>query len=281
MKKFFGIAISVLVVVGGLLVYYLQKSDVKTLRVNGSALAAPQVREWAKSFTEKHRDTIVRVTGDTTPSGFRALFSREAEIAAVTRLASVEEEKEALEKGIKLTQRLIGHTGVTLITHPRNPVNELTVEQIRKIFSGEYTNWKDVGGPDAPIKTITRTVPESGAAAFFQEHVLDNRPYGPNTLFAESWESIINFCNLTDDLPIGLAPSLQSLKGVKVLAIKNDEKSPAVKPSAESLMDRSYPIILPFRFYWDSRTMDPRLKLFVKHCADEGLGKFPVSPDEK
>ena len=214
-------------------------------------------------------------------SGFRALLSREAEIAVVTRLASAEEEKEALEKGIKLTQRLIGHTGVALITHPRNPVNELTVEQIRKIFSGEYTNWKDVGGPDAPIKTITRTVPESGAAAFFQEHVLDNRPYGPNTLMAESWESIINFCNLTDDLPIGLAPSLQSLKGAKVLAIKKDEKSPAVKPSAESLMDRSYPIILPFRFYWDSRTLDPRLKLFVKHCADEGLGKFPVSPAEK
>jgi PBP superfamily domain len=53
-------------------------------------------------------------------------------------------------------------TGLTLIMHPSNPVNELTLEQIRKIYTGEYTNWNQVGGPDLAIKVMTVGEPTGG-----------------------------------------------------------------------------------------------------------------------
>jgi phosphate transport system substrate-binding protein len=58
---------------------------------------------------------------------------------------------------------------------------------------------------------------------------------------------------------------------IKVLAIKQDESTPAVVPSAETLKERSYPIINSIRLYWDSQSQDDRIKKFVDFCAGKGL----------
>jgi len=211
------------------------------------------------------------VIGSSAGKGFNDLFEGNADVAMASRIISPEEQKKAAAKGLKLDNKLVGYSGMAVMTSPKNPINELTMDQLRRIFIGEYTNWRQVGGPDAPIRTFTRRIPESGGAMFFMEKVLHNQPYSPATVVAESWTSIVKVCSIASDLPIGIGPLLAAKGGVKILGIKLDENTPAVLPTEETLKARSYPIINPIRFYWDGQSQDDRIKKFVTFCASKGL----------
>jgi phosphate transport system substrate-binding protein len=207
-----------------------QTSD-RALRVNGAGMAWDQVQLWADAFMQANPDIRVMVIGSSAGKGFEALFEGNSELALASRVISAEEQKKATAKGVKLTNRLIGYSGMAVMTNPRNPINELTLEQLRQIFTGEFTNWKQVGGPDAPIRCLTRRISESGGAMFFMEEVLHNQPYGPSTVIAENWTSIVKVCSVANDLPIGIGPALIAKGGIKVLGVKLDDHSPGIKPS--------------------------------------------------
>ncbi len=214
------------------------------LRVNGAAMASDQVQKWANAFMQANPEANVLVIGSSAGKGFEALFEGNADIALASRAISAEEQKKASDKGLVLANKLIGYSGMAVMTNPKNTINELTLEQLRKVFTGEYTNWNQVGGPDAQIRTLTRRIPESGGAVFFMQEVLQNKAYGSTTVFAESWNSIVQVCSAANDLPIGIGPALIAKSQIKLLGIKSDENSPAVKPSADALKDGSYPIII-------------------------------------
>ncbi|AFM25466.1 substrate-binding domain-containing protein [Desulfomonile tiedjei] len=256
-----------------LLVSYSWAQGTMALRVNGAAMASDQVALWAKSFHAENPNMNVLVVGSSAGKGFESLFEKRAEIGLASRLISPEEMKTAESKNMKLANRLIGYAGMAVYTSPENPVNELTMEQLRKIFTGDFTNWKDVGGPDQPIRCFTRRVPESGGAVFFQNTVLKKAPYAPSTIKAESWGSIIKICANAKDLPIGIGPVPinGTSGGAKVLGVKADENSPAVIPSEETLKNKTYPILLPFYMYWDADTKDKRVMDFVNYCEQRGI----------
>ena len=256
-----------------------QDATKKALRVNGAAMASDQAQKWAESFIQANPGANVLVIGSSAGKGFEALFEGNADIALASRIISAEEQNKAVAKGMKLENRLIGYSGMAVMTSLRNPINELTLEQLRKIFTGEYTNWKQVGGPDVQVRTLTRRVPESGGAVFFMEEVLHNQPYGATTVFAENWQSIVQVCAVANDLPIGIGPVLKAKGSIKLLGVKLDDNSPPVKPSEETLKDKSYLIINPIRMYWDSKSEDDRIKRFVEYCAKEGLGDS-VKPEK-
>jgi phosphate transport system substrate-binding protein len=251
-----------------------QETAQMAIRVNGAAISSDQVQLWANSFMESNPGTRIVVTGSSAGKGFASFLSKNSEIVIASRVISEDEQKRAAAENIELGERLVGYSGIAVITTPKNPVSELTMAQLRKIFSGVCVNWKEVGGPDAPIRCFTRRVPESGAALFFQEKVLDKQPYGPNTTIAESWSTIIKVCSSATDLPIGIAsviPALAASDKIKIVGIKEDPQSTAVNPSDETLKTKTYPIILPFRFYWDAKTATPQLKKFVEFCTATGL----------
>ena len=253
---------------------FAQDTSRVAVRVNGAAISSDQVELWAKSFMEANPASRIVVTGSSAGKGFESFLDKNAEIVIASRPISPQEEKKAVEQGMQLGERLIGYSGIAVITSPKNSVSELTMTQLRKIFLGEYTNWKDVGGQDAPIRCFTRRVPESGAALFFQEKVLEKQPYGPTTTVAENWGTIIKVCAVANDLPIGIAsviPTLAAADKIRLLGVKEDAHSSAVKPSEETLKNKAYPIILPFRYYWDEKTVSNQAKQFIDFCASKGL----------
>jgi phosphate transport system substrate-binding protein len=247
--------------------------EITALRINGAGMASDQVALWAKAFHAENPGITLLVVGSSAGRGFDSLFEKRAEIALASRLISPEEIKIAESKNMKLENRLIGYAGMAVYTSPENPVNELTMEQLRKIFTGDFTNWKDMGGPDQPIRCFTRRVPESGGTVFFQNTVLKKAPYASSTIKAESWGSIIRICATAKDLPIGIGPVPinGTSGGAKVLGVKVDENSPAVIPSEETLKQKTYPIQLPFYLYWDADTKDKRVIDFVNYCEQRGV----------
>ena len=255
-------------------VTYSAAQDVaaQALRVNGAAIASDMVQKWGSSFTQSHPEVRLVVIGSSAAKGFASLFDKHADIAIASRLITKSEQKTAEEKGVKLANRPVGHAGVAVYTSPRNPINELILDQLRNIYTGQIENWSQLGGPDVPIRYLTRRMPESGAVVFFWEKVMEQEAFGKAVIFAENWSTILKACAAAQDIPIGIGPVPLGVNttGAKMLAIKKDDRTPGVLPSEVTLKDQSYPLILQFYFYWDSMTTDKRVTDFVEYCEKMG-----------
>jgi hypothetical protein len=103
--------------------------------------------------------------------------------------------------------------------------------------------------------------------------VLKPQDFGPNTVFVDSFSSIIEICAAAKDMTVGIAPSHKLPSTVKSIAVKEDAQSRAWAATADTVRDKSYPLVLPFYFYWDSKTADARIAKFADFCAAQGLGQ--------
>ncbi len=250
-------------------------ADKKMIRVNGAAMSAQQVLTWSNEFIQRNPDYSITVTGSSAGKGFLSLFEDNTEVALASRGITAGEKRAANEKGITLEERQIGHSAIAIITSKANPIAELTLDQIRNIFTGRTTNWKELGGPDIPIRAFSRRIPESGGAVFFWEHVLEKEPLGSKVTIAESFSSIIKVCAVANDNPIGIAPAGNVKDDVKIIGVKIDNSSAAVLPTAENIASRAYPIILKFSMWWNVQNKDDRLMKYVDYCEARGHGKKP------
>jgi phosphate transport system substrate-binding protein len=116
----------------------------------------------AESFMSEHPDVTVSVGGNGSGEGPTAVTDGTAQIGMLSRDLKDSESPESFDKYI------IGFDGIAVIVNAENGVKALTTEQIAKIFKGEITNWKDVGGEDAIIQCIGREA-ASGTRGAFEE----------------------------------------------------------------------------------------------------------------
>ena len=124
----------------------------KELTIAGSTTVTPICEEWARIFMEKYPNVKITVAATGSGPGIKACGTGEADIGMSSRDVKPVE----FEKYPNLKVFPIGMDGVAVIIHPTNPITELTKEQVAKIFAGEITNWKDVGGLDQEIHVYTR-----------------------------------------------------------------------------------------------------------------------------
>ncbi len=246
-----------------------QQHATKVLRINGSGVASDQVSDCAQKFMASHPGVSIAVTGTSAGKGLEYLLEGRTELAIMSRQILPEEEEAARRKGILLKSKSIGQVGLAIITHPRNPVNELSVEQIAQIFCGAYASWKQVGGPNEPVRPVTRRVPDSGAAVFFQDAVMGGRAFSGNTALAATWRTVFTLCADEKALSIGIAPPNRALadKTVKVVAVRKGQSGNGRLPTADHISDGSYPIILPFILVWRYQDEPDELLEFVEFCS--------------
>ena len=139
-----------------------------------------------------------------------------------------------------------------LVTSPDNPIDELTLEQVRKIFVGEYQNWKEVGGLDEPIVTMSRDDAVSGTEKFFREFVLKGFPFKQQTV--RLFDADIATAVWKRKGSIADARYTEAIRGrirgmVKIIAIKEDENSQAIT-LLDSLRSKFYPVSAPMFVSW-------------------------------
>lgn len=135
-----------------------------TIQIAGSTSVQPLSEELAQAFMAMNPGVSISVAGGGSGAGITAAQSGTADIGASSRELNGE------EKG-SVTEHLIALDGIAVVVHPDNPVTELKGEQIKAIFSGEITNWQEVGGNDAPI-IIFRREDGSGTLGAFVELTL-------------------------------------------------------------------------------------------------------------
>jgi hypothetical protein len=137
---------------------------------------------------------------------------------------------------------------VAIITSNSNPVNELTLSQARKIFSGEYTNWSQVGGPDLPVKVVTVRKPAGDLEQRLTNHFRASP--SPRALRLPMVSLIIPVVAQTKGavgfLPVLSTEQLDFVAGhtaFKRMAIKADGQSPAFEPNRMAFSTSAYPIM--------------------------------------
>jgi phosphate transport system substrate-binding protein len=137
------------------------------LTIAGSTTVLPINQECARLLMDANPDLRISVSGGGSGHGVKSVGAGEIDIGAVSRDVKSSE----LELYPDLKPVAIGKDSVAVVVHPSNAVSDLTLEQVAQIFSGEITNWKDVGGADAAIRVITREE-GSGTRETFETYVM-------------------------------------------------------------------------------------------------------------
>ena len=240
-------------------------TEQRFITIKGSDTMVHLVSSWAEAFMQKNPEIEVSVTGGGSGTGIAALLNGTTDICAASRKIKDKELELALKKNIHPNELAVARDGIAVVVHPDNPVKELTLEQLSRIFAGQSLRWSDVGGPAEEIIVLSRES-SSGTYVFFQEMVLKKQDYIQDAKLLPATSSIIQSVS-TDKWAIGyvgLGYALAAKDKVKIIAVKSDT-SAAVMPSDETVKTGQYPIARPLYFYLNGEPKGT-VKKFVGFC---------------
>lgn len=169
---------------------------------------------------------------------------------------SAEQKQYAKDQGVELVYVPIGLEAFVFFVNENNPVDELTVEQIRKIYACEYTNWSSVGGANRVINPITR-LKGSGSQTMFEAFMGDCE-IGKKSPLAITGASIgFSFRYYMDGIVENDSVKMLSLNGVY--------------PSAENIQNGSYPVVAQFYAIYRADNENENIKTLIDWIlSDEG-----------
>ena len=190
-----------------------------------------------------------------TVRGYQAIVDGTTDILFCAA-ASDAQKQYAKEKGVELVYVPIGLEGFVFFVNENNPINNLTTEQIRKIYACEYTNWSEVGGINRIINPVTRLEGSGSQTAF--ESFMGDYEIGRKSLLAITGASIgFSFRYYMDGIVENNLVKMLSLNGVY--------------PSAQNIQNRSYPIVTQFYAIYRADNDNENIPVLVDWLlSDEG-----------
>lgn len=242
-----------------------------TVTVKGSDTMVHLVSTWAEAFMKAHPDVEISVTGGGSGTGIAALINGTTDICASSRNIKDSERAQAQQKGISATETAVARDGIALVVNPANPVQTVSIDQLRKIYTGAYTRWNQLGGPAEGIIALSRES-SSGTYVFFQEHVLNKEDYAQSVQLMPATSSIIQSV-MFDRWSVGyvgIGFAHEAGRKVKILGVKASDTTSAVIPSEATVRSGEYSIARPL-FFYTKGTPTGAVKEFTDFClSDEG-----------
>jgi phosphate transport system substrate-binding protein len=208
---------------------------------------------WAEAYGAEHPDVRISVTGGGSGTGIASLINGTADIANASRSMKAEERKQAQDNGFEPIEFVIARDAIAVIVNPENPVTQLTLPQLSAIYSGQITNWSEVGGENRPIVLLSRET-NSGTHVYFLEHVLrlgksDNKTlFSPDTLLMPSSEGISAEIRQNPNA-IGYDGLGYVTPDMKTIAVAAEAGKPYVLPAIKTVNDKTYPIARDLYMY--------------------------------
>jgi len=198
------------------------------LKYAGSVTILEGVMKDAVPVFEKKRGLKVGLSGGGSSAGIKAVLSGAVDIGGVSRDLKDEEKKQGL------VPYTIGWGAVGLVANKALPVETLTSKQVKDIMTGKIHNWKELGGPDLPIKVVVST-PGCACREEFQEMVMDKEPYVSGAIISPM-KTLSETVSVT---PGGIGPLATAvIDSSKVKIVKID----GVLPTPENVKTRKYKV---------------------------------------
>ena len=246
-------------------------ANANMLTIKGSDTMVHLVNAWAEAYMEAHPDSNIAVTGGGSGTGIAALLNGTTDLCMASRDIKPEELEAAKEVGVELTEHSVALDGIAVVVNPENGLSELSLEQIGKIFTGEYTNWQQAGGEDRPIVVLSRES-SSGTYVFFREHAMGDLDYSVDTRYLPATATIVQ--QVGEDKGaigyVGLGYAESAKDKVKSLGVIKAEGAEAVMPTMETVKDESYSIARALYLYQPGGAPEIADE-FIAFCfSDEG-----------
>jgi len=253
----------------------------RPVTVKGSDTMVILGQRWAEAFMAAHPGVVVQVTGGGTGTGIAALLNGTTEICQASRPIKEAEQEELQQKfGARATEILVARDGLAVYVHADNPLESLTIGQLRDLYQGRVANWKQVGGPDRPVILYGREN-SSGTYAYFKEHVLEGGDFASAMQPLPGTAAVVNAVS-KDANGVGFGGDAYA-KGVRIVPLRGDASAAPVAPTAATIDDGSYPLARGLFFYL-RRAPEGDAKAFVDFCLGEAgqklvteVGYFPLA----
>lgn len=188
-----------------------------------------------------------------TVRGYKAIVDGETDILFCAA-PSQEQRQYAQEQGVDLVYIPIGLEAFVFFVNENNPVDNLTIQQIRDIYGGNITNWEKVGGTNRVINPVTRLAGSGSQSAM--DSFMGNQSIAPKSLFAIAGAGIgFSFRYYMD--------GIVGNRNVKMLSLNG------VYPSAENIQNGSYPIIAQFYAIYRADNANPNIPVLIEWILSE------------
>ncbi len=252
------------------------------ITVKGSDTMVILAQKWAETYMGSHKDVSIQVTGGGTGTGVAALQNNTTDLCNASRPLKSAEVLECVKAfKAKPTEHKVALDGLAVYVSDANPLKELTMAQVGDIFTGKITNWKDVGGKDAPITLYSREN-SSGTYEFFKEHVLAKKDFAASAQTMPGTAAVLQAV-AKDASGIGYGGAAYGA-GAKHLLIKKDDASPGVEPNEKTVQSGDYPISRALFIYVNPKIETGALADYLKWIVSEegqkvvkDVGYFPLS----
>ena len=208
--------------------------------IDGSTTVLPFAQLAVERFMSAHPEVNISISGGGSGNGIKALIDNTIHIANSSREIKKSEIDQAEANGVKPFETVVAIDCIVPVVHPSNWVENLTFEQLKKIYAGEITNWKDVGGADSAIAVVGRDS-SSGTYGTWQEMVVEKGDgekksrVTPRALVAASSGAMLSTV-AGNKFAIGYDGIGYVDNTVKAVSVEG------VKASAATAMDKSYPL---------------------------------------
>ncbi|MGB0563904.1 MAG: PstS family phosphate ABC transporter substrate-binding protein, partial [Spirulinaceae cyanobacterium] len=167
-------------------------------------------------------------------SGIRMLIEGQLAFAQSSRSLQPDEYQAARQRGFTLQEIPIAIDGIAIAVHPGLPIDGLTIEQLRSIYSGELTNWQELGGPNLPVQVYSRDLTEGGTVKFFTDNVLAGAPLAETVqILPTTTQAVQTVSQTPGSIYFASAPEVLAQCSVKPIAIgrtANELVSPTQQP---------------------------------------------------
>ena len=235
--------------------------------INGSTTVLPVVQKAGEAFMASHPGTELSISGGGSGNGIKALIEKQCDVAMSSRDIKDKEKDAAAKNGITPLRTAIAIDAIVPVVHPANKVGALTLAQLRDIYTGKVTNWKDLGGEDAQIVAISRDT-SSGTFESWEELVMNKERVSPRALMQASNGSVVQTVSKNKNAIgyVGLGYVDKSTRPVTV---------DGVSPSAETAISKQWPIARELYIFTNGAPQGA-VKEFVEYLVAPDKGQKDV-----
>jgi len=261
----------VLAMVVALAVAGLEALAAEPLRVYSVKNTAAEVEKLGAAFTARNPDTPVVVTGGVPEAGFASFAAGHYDILVCPQ-GQVHETRLSAGKGFQLAHAPVGSYGMAIVVSPSLAISELTIADVRKLYSGECTNWAQLGGPNEPTKVYSRE-PNAGATVYMRTKLLGGANMAATVRVLTLDKQILEEISKSTGSVGYVRVNRIGGANLKVVALKKEANSPGVMPSEANVRNGSYPLTVILEAHWNGLSNRiSSIGSFVDFCKENDLG---------
>lgn len=239
----------------------------ESVTINGSTTVLPIIQKASEHFMASYPDISIVLSGGGSGTGIKSLLDGITDVAMSSRDVKESEKSLAAGKKVELTRTVIAVDALVPIVNPRNTVKDLSIEQLRDIFSGKITNWKEVGGSNSPIVVVNRDN-SSGTYECWKELVMKDAKVIAKALTQASNGGVVqNVATNANAIGyIGMGYLNSNVKGLSISGIK---------ATSETALAKKWPLSRELYLFTNGKPAGTTAK-FMNFMLDAGLGQQDV-----